>query len=115
VLSLPPLKPTSQGRGAQCRELLSDSPLSVEPGGAVYVRYRLLVAGVVLLAPTSLLMTFRPFDNLTPGPYQSLFILALFRAVFFFAMAVECLAWYHSALSELKRTCSSPAATISGA
>jgi len=56
----------------------------------------------------SVAMTARLLDNLKPSPYQNLFVqLVYLRGLLFFGLGIECLAWYHNALNEIKSEYSS--------
>jgi hypothetical protein len=65
--------------------------------------WALLVLLLVFLV-MSVAMTARLLDNLKPGPYQNLFVqLVYLRALLFFGLGIECLVWYHDALSRINR------------
>lgn len=84
--------------------LLTGEKPSAAPSGTVYLRTWFLLALLIGMAAYSLIARRHLFDNLTPGPYMSLFqSLIHVRMILYFGLAILCVAWYHRALNELKR------------
>jgi hypothetical protein len=95
-----------KGRYRAVLDALNRRRLAVLPRGAIYLRFGYLALLLVILALLSIAMTVHLLDNLQPGPYRNLFTqLVYLRAVLYFGLGIECLAWYYSALADLKREC----------
>jgi hypothetical protein len=94
------------GNHRQVRDFLSRRPRSLSPEHAIYISPRTLGTILFGAAITSMILTYRLFDNLKPGPYMNRFaVLAIARVVLYFGFAVECLIWYYLTLEKIKRDC----------
>ncbi len=92
------------GRHRMAFELLTGSRFGIAPLRSPYIRLSLL--GVLLLggAVYSILSTAHLLEALKVTAYSNLFIQIIqIRWLLFLALGLEGLAWYHSALNELKR------------
>lgn len=68
--------------------------------GAVYIRVLWLGLLLCFALVVSLAMSSRLLDHLQPHRYMNLFIqLAFWRLILYFALGLECLLWYYSALN----------------
>jgi DNA-binding winged helix-turn-helix (wHTH) protein len=86
--------------------LLTNDKLSIAPRGSVYPRLWILTLLLMALATIALALRAHLFDNLTPSPHMNLFMhLVEIQSILYFALGIECLAWYYRALTELKREC----------
>jgi DNA-binding winged helix-turn-helix (wHTH) protein len=95
-----------EGRYRSVRSTLTMRRLAVLPSGTIYLRFGHLSLLLVMFAMLSIAMTAHLLDNLRPGPYRNLFTqLVYLRGVLYFGLGIECLAWYHSALAQLKSVC----------
>ncbi len=94
------------GNHRQVMDFLSRRPRSLSPEHAIYISPRTLGTILFGAAITSMILTYRLFDNLKPGPYMNSFaVLAIVRVVLYFGFAVECLIWYYLTLEKIKRGC----------
>jgi hypothetical protein len=95
-----------EGRYRAVLDMLNRRRWAVLPRGAIYLRFGHLALLLITLAILSIAMTAHLLDNLQPGPYRNLFTqLVYLRAILYFGLGFECLAWYYSALADLKRDC----------
>jgi hypothetical protein len=95
-----------EGRYRAVLDVLNLRRFAVLPRGAIYLRFGHLVLLLLLLAVLSIAMTTHLLDNLQPGPYRNLFTqLVYLRGILYFGLGIECLAWYYSALADVKRAC----------
>jgi hypothetical protein len=96
----------NSGRHHAGLELLTGERMSVSPRGAPYPRLWVLCGLLVLGAIASIISTAHLLENLKPTNYSNLFIHTIqIRWLAFLTLGLECLGWYHWALSELKREC----------
>jgi membrane-bound acyltransferase YfiQ involved in biofilm formation len=80
--------------------------LGIAPTSTVYPQLWMLGVGLMIMASLSVYLTANLLDHITPSPYMNLFTnLIYLRLILYYALGVECLAWYHSALNDLKREC----------
>lgn len=92
------------GRYQITRDLLGGAAEAIPPRGSVFVRVRTLVALVAILVCVGLYMLSHLLENLQPARYANLFtLIAQFRAVVYFTLAVVSLVWYYRTLNELRR------------
>lgn len=60
----------------------------------------------MIIASLSIYLTANLLDHITPSRYMNLFTnLIYLPLILYYGLGVECLAWYHSALKDLKREC----------
>lgn len=86
--------------------LLTNSGFSIAPTGSFYLKSWLLGAFLILGAVYTLLSTAHLLEALKETEYSNLFIHTIqIRWLLFLGLGLECLAWYHAALNELKREC----------
>lgn len=94
------------GRAKGVLSLLSGNRHGVAPPGTIYLKplwLVILLLGVFVLA---LAMMAHLFDNLQPDEHMNLFTtFAFMRGGLYFALALECLAWYSHALNDIKLKC----------
>lgn len=94
------------GRAKGVLSLLTGERLSAAPPGTIYIKPRWLVILLLGVFVLSLAMMAHLFDNLRPGAHMNLFTnLALLRGGLYFALALECVAWYSHALNSIKLKC----------
>ncbi len=94
------------GRHQLVLGLLTGDKPSVTPRGAIFLRFWGLSLLLVAMVAIGLYLHFHLFDNLKPGAYLNFFAqLIQTRLILYFALGIECLAWYYRALNELKREC----------
>ena len=94
------------GRHRPAFDLLTGSRFGVAPADALYIRVWLLGALLLLGAVYTILSTAHLLEALKATEYSNLFIHTIqIRWLLFLALGLEGLAWYHSALNELKREC----------
>jgi hypothetical protein len=94
------------GRHRAGLEVLSGGRLAVAPRGAPYPRFWALCGLLILGAITSIVSTAHLLEALKPTGFSNLFIHTIqIRWIAFLVLGVECLGWYHWALTELKREC----------
>lgn len=85
---------------------LTTRKFRVSPQGTIYPRFWVLAVFLAVLALVSLTMMTHLLDNLSPGPHMNLFTqLVYVRGILYFALGLECLAWYYRALNDLRREC----------
>jgi hypothetical protein len=90
---------------------LESGKLAAPALGIIYPRFWVLASILLIFGLLSVPMAAHLFDNLKPGPYRNLFTqLEYLRGILYFGLGLEGLAWYHNALSDLKRECISGAA-----
>lgn len=95
-----------KGRCRAVLDVLNRRRWAVLPKGAIYLRFGHLSLLLLTLAILSIAMTTHLLDNLQPGPYRNLFTqLVYLRVILYFGLGAECLAWYYSAIADLKRAC----------
>lgn len=98
-----------EGRYRSVLNTLNSKRLAIPPKGAIYLRFGHLALVLLTLGLLSIAMTTHLLDNLLPGPHRNLFTLLVYlRGILYFGLGIECLAWYYSALADLKRDCVSP-------
>lgn len=86
--------------------LLAGDKLSVTPRGAAYPRLWFLAGLLVLIVCIALSQHFNLVNHLRQGPHMNLFTnLIQIRLVLYFALGLECVAWYARMLNEIKREC----------
>lgn len=94
------------GRSKGVLSLLSGGRRGVAPPGTIYLKPRWLVILLLGLFVLALAMMAHLFDNLQPGEHMNLFTtFAFMRGALYFALALECLAWYSHALNDIKLKC----------
>lgn len=87
-------------------EVLTGDKLAVLPRRTIYLRFWPLAVVLLVFGMMSIPMTAHLLDNLQPGTFRNLFSqLVYLRAVLYFGLGIECLAWYYSALADMKRDC----------
>jgi len=92
------------GRHRMAFELLTGGRFAVAPTRAPYIRAWLLGVLLVCGAIYSIVSTAHLLEALKVTEYSNLFIHTIqIRWLLFLALGLEGLAWYHSALNELKR------------
>jgi uncharacterized membrane protein YjfL (UPF0719 family) len=96
----------ASGRHQAGLELLTGGRMAVAPRGAPYPRLSVLCGLLILGATASVISTAHLLESLKPTTFSNLFVQVIqIRWLAFLALGVECLVWYHWALSELKREC----------
>ena len=96
----------ASGRHAAGLELMTGGRMAVAPRGAPYPSFPVLCGLLVLGAIASVISTAHLLESLKTTTYSNLFVQTIqIRWLAFLALGVECLVWYHWALSELKRQC----------
>jgi len=96
----------SAGRHRAGMELLTGGRNAVAPRGAPYPRFWVLCGLLILGAIASIVSTAHLLENLKPTTFSNLFIHTIqIRWLAYLALGLECLGWYHWALTELKREC----------
>ena len=76
------------------------------PRGAPYPRFWVLCGLLILGTIVSIISTAHLLENLKPTTFSNLFIHTIqIRWLAYLALGLECLGWYHWALTELKREC----------
>jgi len=96
------------GHGRSVLDTLMARKLAVPPSGTIYLRFGHLALVLMMFAVISIAMTAHLLDNLQPGIYRNLFTqLVYLRGILYFGLGIQCLAWYYSALVDLKRDCTS--------
>ena len=94
------------GRHRMILSLLAGDRLSVAPRGSLYIRIWFLIGLLVVMAGAALFLHFNLVSHLRQAPYMNLFTnLIQTRLMLYFALGVECVAWYARALNEIKREC----------
>jgi DNA-binding winged helix-turn-helix (wHTH) protein len=74
--------------------------------GTIYPRFWALAVTLVALGIVWLGATAHLLENLKPGSYMNLFVeLVYLRGILYFGLGLLCIAWYHRALSAVKRQC----------
>jgi len=94
------------GRHRLVLGLLAGHPLGVAPRGTIFIRAWVLALLLAVMAAVGVILRAYLFDHLLPAPYLNLFTnLIEVRSALYFAIGVECFAWYYRSLNELKREC----------
>jgi hypothetical protein len=79
---------------------------AIPPSGVLYPRVWALSALLVVGAIVSMISGAHLLENLKPTEYSNLFIHTVqFRWLVYLALGLETLAWYHHALTEVRREC----------
>jgi DNA-binding winged helix-turn-helix (wHTH) protein len=75
-------------------------------GDAIYLRVGWLALALVVAALVSLGVLAHLFENLLPNMHINLFIQSVqWRTLLYFALGLECLAWYYYSLGRIRRRC----------
>jgi hypothetical protein len=94
------------GRHRPALGLLGGDKLGVAPRGVFFPRFWALMVFFVVIVSISVFLHTNLMDHLKPSPFMNLFSnLILTRLALYYALAAECLFWYHRALNELRREC----------
>jgi DNA-binding winged helix-turn-helix (wHTH) protein len=74
--------------------------------GTIYPRVWALGVALAALGAVWLIATAHLLENLKPGSYMNLFVeLVYLRGILYFGLGLICIAWYHRALTAVKRQC----------
>ncbi|MGH9840905.1 MAG: hypothetical protein ACREEM_19190 [Blastocatellia bacterium] len=94
------------GRHQMILNLLAGDKLSVTPRGSIYLRTWFLIGLLIVMACIAMFLPFNLVNNLRQAPYMNLFTnLLQTRLMLYFALGLECVAWYARTLNEIKREC----------
>jgi hypothetical protein len=93
----------SNGNGPLLAPLLRGTKASIPPRGVFFIRPGWLWMVVAVLMPVYTFLTWHLIDSLEPSRFRTLFLdLAFLRIGSYLALIVECVAWYHRTLNQMR-------------
>jgi len=95
-----------RGRSNLMLNLITGERRGFAPRGTIYLKAWWLGLFLFVIAVISPVLTAHLFDNLKPHPQMNFFMqLVQWRVLLYLSLGLECLLWYYSTLTEIKRKC----------